>query len=424
MTRSQPYKTSGRWNRVVDRLRKGIDFESALPYIAWMKQPLGVLLLLGLAALLCGLLVAPSGYAVLAAVVVVIVVGCIWPWIGVRGVSCQLRFAAPRTEEGKAVEAELVITNRWPWPVWGLAVEGGLAPAAGESDQPAIAISRVAGWSRGYFRWPFVPPMRGRYPVASPQLVTEFPFGLYKARRQAGVPSRLIVWPERFPLPPLVLTQGRQSWAGQPAQCTTGNQGHRTTVRDYRHGDSMRQIHWTKTALHDRLVSYEREGFAITDASIWLDTHPTLHRGVGRDASIEWTIRIAASICETLCRQGVSVTVATHSGQFRAHATGSPPTDLLDWFAELDCGDRTADRSTDRPRFAHGERLLTIHITTDLSNKFASDSIVVLTEPGEHPAVEKRRLARSWMTVGADADIPGQVHNGWRNGRRRLRHAV
>ena len=34
----------------------------------------------------------------------------------------------------------------------------------------------------------------------------------------------------------------------------------------------MRQIHWAKTALYDKLVSYDREGLAVSDATITLDT--------------------------------------------------------------------------------------------------------------------------------------------------------
>lgn len=202
----------------------------ATPYLCTLRQPLGVLTLTAMASLPCGLFVAPQGFVVFASVAAVIAVGCAWPWLGMRGVSCRLSFAATRTEEGKPVEAHLVITNGWPWPVWGLAVEGGFDQAHRSDEQAAIAISRIGGWSRGHYRWSFTPTMRGRYPATCPQLVTGFPFGLWKARKRVDVASSVIAWPQRFPLPPLPLPSGTQSWVGQPSECAAGSVGHRTTV--------------------------------------------------------------------------------------------------------------------------------------------------------------------------------------------------
>lgn len=396
----------------------------ASPYLSYLRTPLGVLSLAAVAALLCGLFVAPQGFVVLAAIGAVIGIGCIWPWIGIRGVSCQLQFTAPRTEEGEAVDMELVVTNRWPWPVWGLAVEGGFSRSEDGDDHTQIAISRIAGWSRGHFRRPFVPALRGRYPIGKPLLVTEFPFGLWKGRRSINIASSLLVWPQRFALPPLALPSGSQSWVGQPSECTTGSIGHRTTVREYRRGDSMRQIHWAKTALYDKLVAYEREGVVITDAIVSLDTHPSLHKGSGDQSSIEWTIRIAASICEALLYQGVKLTVFTHADHFYALSTGNGLNGLLDWFALIDAGDQSSPNSCVRSRSARLANGLTVHITTDLSHSFSGDSIVVLTDSEQKPSANNYPIQRSWITVRRGVDVPSQIRSGWRNGPGSVCHAT
>ena len=393
------------------------------PYLRALRQPLGVLTLTAIASLLCGLFVAPQGFVVFASVAAVIAVGCAWPWCGIRGVSCHLSFAATRTEEGKPVDAELVITNRWPWPVWGLAVEGGFDRVGPSDEQTTIAIARIGGWSRGHHRWKFTPAMRGRYPVACPQLVTEFPFGLWKAKRRVDVASSLIVWPKRFPLPPLPLPSGTQSWVGQPSECAAGSLGHRTTVREYRHGDSMRQIHWAKTALYDTLVSYEREGLAIADATITIDTHPSLHPESGPDSTLEWSVRIAASVGEALLRQGIALTLVSHTTRFRSVSSGNNSAGMLDWLAEFDTSEPSAVEGGNRSRLSHSLTALTVHITTDLSDGAAGDSIVLLTASGSSSASCTRPIANGWMTVRPGGDIPSQVRKGWRNGPRRLRHA-
>ena len=394
----------------------------ATPYLRPLRQPLGVLALTALAALLCGLFVAPQGFVVFASIVAVMTVGCVWPWLGIRGVTCHLGFAAARTEEGKPVDAELVITNRWPWPVWGLVVEGGLSRVGLAEEEPAIAISRIGGWSRGHYRWSFVPPMRGRYPIGRPQLVTEFPFGLWKARKRVHVSSSVIAWPLRFPLPPLPMLSGRHSWVGQPIERGAGSLGHRTTVREYRQGDAMRQIHWAKTALFDKLVSYERGGLAIVDATITLDTHSSLHPESGPDSTLEWSIRIAASVGDALLRQGVGVTLVSHSGRFRSESTGDNPSGMLDWLALLEANESSSTKARTKSCSSHVLTALTIHITTDLSDAAADDSIVLLTQSARASAMT-RRSAGGWMTVRPDVDVPLQVRKGWRNGPKGRRYA-
>ncbi len=398
--------------------------EWASPYLAWLRRPLGVLTLLAIAALLCGLFVAVHGFVVLAAIAAVVAIGCVWPWIGIRGVACQLRFAATRAEEGKPVEAELVITNRWPWPVWGLAVEGGFGEEVDESQQPEVAVARIGGWSRGYFNWTFTPLVRGRYPSVNPQLVTEFPFGLWKAKKEVEVLSRLIVWPARFPLPPLVLPSGCQSWTGQTSECSSGSVGHRTSVREYRFGDSMRQIHWAKTALYDKLVSYEREGQAVTEARISLDTHPSLHRGRGPQSSVEWSIRIAASICDTLLRQGVNVVIESHADQFHSERKGNNPTTVLDWFALLNTKNVPNSRIAARAVASNGAATLFIHITTDLSPRVTGDSIVIVVDRPNHASINAGKMPQSWIELSQETDIPTQVRRGWQQGLRGRRYAV
>lgn len=393
------------------------------PYLALLRRPLGVLAMLGISSCLCGLFVAPQGFVVLAAVLSVITIGCVWPWVGIRGVSCQLRFANTRTEEGKPVDAELVITNKWPWPVWGLAVEGGFDAEDDSTQPPAVAVARIGGWSRGYFRWTFTPTTRGCYPKTEPKLVTEFPFGLWKAKKNIEVLSTLIVWPARFPLPPLVLPSGAQSWIGQNSECSTGNSGHRTSVREYRVGDSMRQVHWAKTALYDKLVSYEREGQAITEARIALDTHPSLHAGTGSQSSLEWTVRIAASICETLIRQGVNVSIESQGDQFDSRMKGSNSSLVLDWFALLRTSNRSGKERFSQAQTRKKSTSLFLHITTNRSSHVTEDSIVMVVDQQLHPD-PLRRKPQSWIELSQEMDIATQVRRGWQQGLRSRRYAV
>ena len=63
-------------------------------YIYWLKKPLGILVVAATASLLCGLFVAPQGLVIAATIAATIILGMVWPWVGLRGLSCELRFAS------------------------------------------------------------------------------------------------------------------------------------------------------------------------------------------------------------------------------------------------------------------------------------------------------------------------------------------
>ena len=416
------YPTVPSWLRH-SRLLPMVDAVAAA--IMALRNPLAVLVLAGIASLLCGLFVAPQGYVLCGAISMVIAIGCCWPWIALRGVDCQLTFQSARTEEGKPTVIKMLITNRWPWPVWGLAIEGGLELPSDEesvaSAKPAIAVAQVSGWSKSKFEVPFVPMIRGQYPLSPPRLVTEFPFGLWKVGKPVKVFSKLIVWPRRFRLPPLTMPNGQRSWTGQPCEMATGRLGQRTSVREYRLGDSIRQIHWAKTAAHDRLISYDREGHAVLEALVSVDTHPNLHRGAGADASVEWALRIAASVCDALIHQRIRVQVIAHAGRFTTKSLAGTPVALLDWLATLETAKERNIPSAESRRSRSRSGALSIHITTDRSPSISGDSIVLTDETtSDAPAKPK---ARCWMTVVDSRDIESQVRYGWQRTARGCRNA-
>jgi len=398
------------------------------PYIALFRRPLSVLVMTAFAALLCGLAVAPQGYVVCCAISFVTAIGCAWPWLGLRGVSCETRFVESRTDEGKPTEVEITITNRWPWPVWGLAIEGGFTHSAesGDEHKPDVAVSRVGGWSRTRLRWQFTPEVRGRYPLTPPRLVNAFPFGLWKAEKPVKVLSKLIVWPQRFRLPPLLPPCGKQSWAGQPNHRSTGRFGQRSSVREYCLGDSMRQIHWAKTAQYDKLVSYDREGYSVAEALISLDTHPSLHRGGGPDSSVESSVRIAASICDALLKQRISVKVVAHAGHFDSQAKGEGTTALFDWLATLGTESTCKSVIAERARTSCQSNALSIHITTNHSTSISGDSIVFVAESDLEDQTHASLVSQSWMAIsnGTRRDVASQVRTGWQRSPGRRRRAV
>ena len=265
-------------------------------FLYWMKKPLAILLLAMFVALACALLLNPQAYAAVGSLTVVIALGLVWPSVALRGLSSSLEWERGRCREGETVRARLVIRNRCPWPVWGITLGEGF-----RSEAPVVALARVAGFAEAEFEWEFTPPQRGVYPLATPQLSTGFPFGLWQARRACSDVKSLVVWPTTMSLDMLPdLTDSRVS-EDRTTDRRAGDCGDLLGTRAFRQGDSLRRIHWAQSARHQRFIVTERQAGVEGSVSVVVDVDAEHHDGSGRESSFEWTLRVAASICECLC---------------------------------------------------------------------------------------------------------------------------
>jgi len=377
--------------------------EWANRYVAWLKTPLGVLLVGAVCSLMCGLFVAPQGYVLLAAITAVVAVGLAWPLIAIRGVRCRFVFDARRGREGQASGAKLIVTNRWPWPVWGLAVNDPLLAGQPES---VLALARVAGWSTATFNCSLVPTQRGVYPNREVRVGTGFPFGLYQASRSADVPRQLVVWPQTFWLPPLGSIASRPHWRGVVTEGRAGSDGTRLGVRDHRVGDSLRDVHWAKTARYDRLIVNERESATVEDTTVVVEIDPLRDACSDGHPLLEWRLRIAASLCQSFAANHGRVDLWLGGTKLSAGRVTGDLEWLLDELARFQSA--AAAEAIRRRDTRHADRVITIE---------AEGASIVLRRSGsEGVSRHPESTRRGWIIVDSLSEAPGQVLRGWRRG--------
>jgi len=355
-------------------------------YVYWLKTPIGWMVLALLASLLLGIYVSPQAFLASAGIVAVGVIGLSWPWVTVMGVGGELRWGVPRCSEGDRVEASLVVTNRWPWPLWGLSVEFDpqLRPVGWGASR--VSIKRIAAMSRSVYCWEVEPNGRGLYPTAKVTLHTAFPFGIWTMTRPVAVPERLMVWPR---LTRLVDVPGdvrcEQTGTGSVSQ-RCGDEGDWTGVRPYRPGDTLRQVHWPQTARRDTLIVFERQATANPSVYVGLDVASAQHADrETRDAMV----RLYGSLCQ----------------QFQSHH----------WSLWVSMGDRGVVRLSPAQRMAFLDHLATwdfsTHSQVDSKVGFQTGKDALLNDrpidlgigaqrPGARRAVADRTL---WVTCGATA---------------------
>ncbi len=331
-------------------------------WVYWLKNPMWTLLLAAVGSALCGIFVNPQVFVLTAILGLVFGLGVVWPRIVVRGLECRVYFQNSRTREGHPVAVRIRITNRWPWPVWGLALEQGFAVSdvtelhgAGES----MALSRVSGWSTCEYTWSFVPQRRGVYPLTQPAIETGFPFGLVRARKLVHSENELLVWPRTVMLKSLPDTFDQAPVEDQLTDRHAGDFGDMLGTRPFRQGDSLRRVHWAQTARYGRMIVCERQAPSACSVRVVADLRSTVHTGTGSSTTLEQVLRVTASVCESLRAQRASVECAIGR---EVVVVGSSEADwkrLLDLLALVPAEGLKADQRPTRQRRSMSEIVVT-----------------------------------------------------------------
>lgn len=272
-------------------------------WVYWVKRPIFTLLIAMGIAVVCAVVVSPVALISCAAIMAVILLGYGWPQVTTRGLSARLQFVEKRITEGETAHAIVTVRNAWPWPVWGVTVEVDLGGARPEE----ASLARVAGWSTVEFTWPCTPERRGEYPRRSPCLTTSFPFGLASSTRDAEIERRLLVWPKLIDLDTLADVAETRPAEDLFSETRTGDSGDMLGTRPFRHGDSLRRVHWACTARHGTMIVCEREAAVLSAVRVVFDSDPSLHCGAGATGTLEQSIRVAASICAAYQRANALV---------------------------------------------------------------------------------------------------------------------
>jgi len=396
-------------------------------WVYWLRHPLAFLGLAAVGSLSCGLFLNSQAFIAVAVLLTVVLIGVLWPAIALRGLDSRLEVAGSRVCEGSAATVRLLVRNRFPFPVWGLSIVGGF-----RQGEPLAALAHVSGWSEAEFVLSVAPEQRGVYPVGTPQLQTGFPFGLWRAVRNIQVSGQLIVWPRGVSLDALPDVTSESPSDDRLTDRRAGDLGDMTGTRHFRQGDSLRRIHWAQSARHQRLIVTERQSGADSRVRLTLDLDTRNHIGTGRNASLEWTLRIGAGICDLLVRHHVVVDCQLGSERFVLRDSRDLRR-LLDSMArvpEAGYADlKTRKKSPCRDRAATGTAMATEFVcTTDLGlpeqrgSRQTRRFITLATEGFDDRSSGSRQcvaelpacVTRPWLSIASPQDAESAIARHWR----------
>jgi uncharacterized protein (DUF58 family) len=200
---------------------------------------------------------------------------------------------------------------------------GALAPSgetkALATEIPSGGTSRVSSVLRDLRRGDFV--------LAPPVVSSADPFGLVSVKREideSECPSaRVTVFPRTFHIESLAISSDL-SWtfSGLEPTSRAGAGGDFLGTREYRFGDSVRTIHWPLSARMGQLIVKEFERTSSTEVTILLDLDARAVWGADRESTLEYSIRIAASVADYALGRGNAVQLVGHSSRFLRFPAG------------------------------------------------------------------------------------------------------
>ncbi|GEK81187.1 DUF58 domain-containing protein [Agrococcus baldri] len=185
---------------------------------------------------------------------------------------------------------------------------------------------------------------RGRWRLAPVSLIAHDPFRVMRTTRIVDPLASLVVGPEVLPIPPSSLRSNREE--GRLAQSRTADNVD-AMVREWRHGDPQRRVHWRQTAKRGHLMVRQEANPASDDHVVVVDTAGAA--GSDRDAQ-DRLARAACSLVRALAGSERIVVV---------HATGEASIARADWrdlpaalaaFASMEVPDDATGGRGDDPR--------------------------------------------------------------------------
>jgi uncharacterized protein (DUF58 family) len=290
----------------------------------WLSKPRLLLALTAVTFLIAWNRALAPLYAMFAVLAATAAVAFLAPRLALRGVRAE------RAHPAAAFEGdELLMTARLRNTAFGarrmLELVDRVPVAVPGQQNPMVFVAHLPGRSARALTFRMECYKRGAYRLGPLTLRSGYPLGL--AYRQQTLPdtvSELLVYPRVFPIAHLPLPgSGGTPLRGAEAASLGGGHEEFFGTREYRPGDSPRYVHWPSTARHGELIVKEFEMRSATELTIVLDLDARANAGEGRDSTLEYAVRIAASAAQYALDRGHEVQLIAYGRQPWVVPTGA-----------------------------------------------------------------------------------------------------
>lgn len=173
-------------------------------------------------------------------------------------------------------------------------------------------VVSLAAWDTAELSYEIKAGRRGYYQIGPMRLTTSDLFGLLPEQQGTIPPDYLTIYPRIIPLARLGLPSRLPFGTIASKQRLFEDPARPMGVRDYRSGDSLRQINW-KVSAHTRdLVVKTLQPAISLETAVLLNLHAPDYRRRDRYTYLEWAVELAASLAAHLVDQRQAVGLITN----------------------------------------------------------------------------------------------------------------
>jgi uncharacterized protein (DUF58 family) len=214
---------------------------------------------------------------------------------------------------------------------------------------------------------------RGLWRLGPVAIISQDALGFFRMTRSVKCFSEVLVYPAIFKIfsfPPLA--SGSVSWMGVETAKISGDSHEFFGIREYQKGDRISRIHWPSTARRNKLIVKQFERNAVQEATIVMDLKKGHDIGVGRETTLEYSVKIAGSIAKYLLNEGAFVQMIGYGKKPTMLPLGKGESHmykLLDHLAAVQAdGDLSLSRTLEEASFItpHRSTLIAIMLDNDM----------------------------------------------------------
>ncbi len=245
-------------------------------------------------------------YVAVSPVLAALLVNLLLPPLTIRGLVAERQLKGDRDGrhqqifEDDTVTVEIRLSNRSLLPKIVLTLHDDCPLAAPGEEPRGFLIGALRPGGRTVASYEVQSYRRGLYSFAPLRVETAAPFGLFRSTRSIAAPLEATVYPKVLPVeasPYQGALQGESADLQVP-----GPTGEFRGSREFQHSDSLRNIHWRNSARRGSLMV--REFDKTPEGELRIAFNPGVDLGKGRDTTLEYAIKIAASMARRSFREG------------------------------------------------------------------------------------------------------------------------
>ncbi|MFC1921504.1 DUF58 domain-containing protein [Chloroflexota bacterium] len=218
--------------------------------------------------------------------------------------------------EDETVDVKLTVRNKGRLARHFISLQADCPFEQPENNRKDFILTTLRSRSSLTFSYNAVCYRRGHYAYSDVILKSGGPLGLFSRKRVVHIPLNLTVYPAYYRMEEQhAAGEERTDW-GEGTRAISASQFYGS--REYQFGDPLKHIHWRNTARLGHFMIKEFEQSGRGSMAVIFETGQDF--GTGRETTLEYSIRIAASLAKLCADTGCSIDI--QGGEESLHNAG------------------------------------------------------------------------------------------------------